>query len=74
MYISLLMDNKVTLTLSYIVYDSQAQRGKMYPFLLMLLLFEIIWNAEDQNNEFDNPEQKTRTIRFTRIIKAFNPQ
>ena len=37
-------------------------------------IFEMIWNAEDQNNEFDNPEQKYRTVQFTWVVKFFYPQ
>ena len=48
MYISLLMDDKVALTIFYIVYDVQAQRVKIPPSLLTLIFFEIILNAEDQ--------------------------
>ena len=64
MYISQLIYNKVVLKLFYIFCDAQAQRGKRPPSSLALVLFEIVWNAEDQNNEFDKPEQKTRTIIF----------
>ena len=70
---SLLIYDKVVLTLFYIVYGMQSQRGKMYPTLLAILWFEIIWNAKDQNDEFNNPE-KTRTIRFNQIVKSFHPQ
>ena len=56
------MDKNVALTLFYIVYDAQARRGKGSPSSLTLLLFVIILNSEDQNNEFDNPEQKRRTV------------
>ena len=43
------------MALIYIVYDVQTQSGKILPSLLGLLLFEMIWNAEDQNNQFDKP-------------------
>ena len=61
------------LTLFFIVYDAQAKRGKKPPSSLALLLFEIIWNAEYQNNWSDKPEQKKPTIKFTQIVKAFCP-
>ena len=62
------------MTLFYVFYDAQAQRGKGYPSSLVLLLFEIIWNYEYQNNEFDNPEQKPHSIIFNQIIISFRPQ
>ena len=31
--------------------------GGSSPSLLVLLLFEMILNAEDKNNDFDKPEQ-----------------
>ena len=40
-----------------IVYDTQDIRGENSLSLLAVLLFGIIWNSEDQNNELDNPEQ-----------------
>ena len=45
--------------------------GKGSPSSLTLLLFEIIWNAENQNNEFNNPDYKKRSILFNLIVKAF---
>ena len=45
-----------------IVYDTQAQSEKAPPSSLALLLFEMILNAKDQNNEFDKPDQKTCSI------------
>ena len=56
-----------------IVYDTQAQSEKAPPSSLALLLFEMILNAKDQNNEFDKPDQKLHLIRFNRIIIAFSP-
>ena len=50
-----MIDDEVVMMLFYIVYDEQAQRGKGYPSSLTLLLFGIIWNAEDQNNNFHKP-------------------
>ena len=70
MYISVLINNKFMLTIFYIVYDWQAQNGKMYSSSLVLLLFEMIWNTENQNNEFDNSEQNPCMIRFTQIVNA----
>ena len=57
MYTSLIIDYKVTMSLFYIVYNVQAQRRKGCPSLLALLLFEMIWNYEDKNNEFNKPYQ-----------------
>ena len=74
MYNSLVIDNKFVMTLFYIFYDAQSQRGKGSPSPLALLLFEIIWNAEDQKNELDKPDQKSRPIRLNRIVKAFSPR
>ena len=56
MEISLLLDKNIALTLFYIFYNAQARSGKRPPSSLTLLIFGIIWNYEDQNNEFDNPE------------------
>ena len=52
-------------------YDAQAQRGKRHPSFLELIMFDIIWNIEDQNSDFNNPEQNPRTIRFNLIVKSF---
>ena len=54
MYISLLIYDKVGLKLFHIFYDKQYQRGKSPPSSLVLLLFGIILNAEDKNNEYHN--------------------
>ena len=43
----------------------------MSPYFLTVLWFEMIWNAEDQNNEFDKQEKKPRTIRFNLIVNIF---
>ena len=59
MYTSIVIDNKVAINLFYTVYDAQAKRVKGSPSSLALQLFEIIWNAEDKNNDFDKPEQKS---------------
>ena len=53
--------------LFYIVNDVEAIRGESSPTSLVLILFGIIWNSEDQNNKFANPEQKTRTILFFKL-------
>ena len=45
--------------------------GKGSPSSLTLLLFEIIWNAENKNNEFNNPYYKKHSILFNLIVKAF---
>ena len=34
-----------------------AWMGKVLPSSLPQQLFEVIWNAEDQNNEFEMPDQ-----------------
>ena len=59
MYTSIVIDNKVAMNHFYTVYDAQAKREKGSPSSLALQLFEIIWNAEDKNNDFDKPEQKS---------------
>ena len=71
---SIVIDNKVLLDLFQIFYDLQAQRGKCSPSLIALLLFDIILNAEDQNNEFDNPYQKLHSILFNQILNYFFPR
>ena len=43
--------------------------GKVPPYSLVLVLFEIIWNAEDKSYEFDNPDPKKRSIRYNQIVK-----
>ena len=65
-----MIDDKVVIALFSIFYGDPAQRGKGSPSFLSILLFEIILNAEDQNNEFDKPD-KNHLIRFNRIVKAF---
>ena len=37
-------------------------RGKSYPSSLSLQLFKTIWNAEDQNNKFDNADLNPASI------------
>ena len=40
----------------------------------MLQLFEIIFEAEGQNDEFDMTEQNSHLIIFNQILKAFYPR
>ena len=58
-------------------YWYQAKRGKgplLHSHYCYLEYFGIFWNSEYQDNEFENPERKPRTIRLNRIVKAFRPQ
>ena len=45
--------------------------GRGPPSLFALLLFEIILEAEDQNNEFNMPDQKPRLSRINQTVKYF---
>ena len=59
MYTSPFIDYKVASKIFYILYAAQDISGEISPSLLGILLFGIIWNSKDQNNEFDKPEKKT---------------
>ena len=67
-----MIDKDVALTFLYIDYYAKYRRGKRSPSLLALLLFGIIWNSEDQNNESDKPEQKTYDTIYSGC-KSFPP-
>ena len=55
------------MVLFYIVDDAESQREKGPPYLLMLLLFKMIWNAEDQGNEFDKTKQNPIWFNLIRL-------
>ena len=67
MYIIIFIDDKLSLTLFYVVYDAQDRRGVGFQSLIVPLLFEIIWNSEDQNIEFDNPKQNPGQYNLLRL-------
>ena len=43
---------------------------EMFPLFALTKIFEVIFEAEDQNNEFDMIDLKTRSIQFNKIVKA----
>ena len=51
-------------------YTRLSWRGEGSPSSHELQLYEILWNDEDQNHEFEIPDQKTRSIKFNWIVKA----
>ena len=67
MYTSLVIEDKFDMVLFYIVDDAESQREKGPPYLLMLLLFKMIWNAEDQGNEFDKTKQNPIWFNLIRL-------
>ena len=59
------------MTLLYILYTRLSWRWKGSPSLIVLQLFEMIWNTEYQKNEYKIPDQSPFSIRFNQILKAF---
>ena len=49
-------------------------KGKRPPSSLEQKLFGIVWNLEDQKNEFKKSDQKPCLTRFNRIVKTFRPR
>ena len=74
MYTSLLIYNKFKLMLFYIVYETQYIREESPSSSLAILLFRIIWNSGDQNNDYDNPEKKLLIIKSTQFVKYLYPR
>ena len=59
MQTSLVIYGNILVSLFQMYNDTLSQKGKGPPSLLALKLFEIVLEAEDQNNDFDMPDPQT---------------